>query len=76
MIEYITSLKPLEILIGFGSAIVAIVILLLTITFVLDKLNVKTVSFTKGFTFYEDGETKKKRVYQRKPRVAKRKTRK
>ena len=63
-----------EALIGIGVVAVIIIALLLTGAFVLDKLNVKSWSFKKGFTFYEDGEERKKRFTARRKTGAKTKT--
>ena len=64
-----------EIAILVGLAVGSVCILLFAIAFVLDKLNVKTFSFTRGFTFYEDGDEKKSRVTGRR-KVVSRRTRK
>lgn len=55
----VLSFNQVLILIGF------IVVCVLAFMLTLDKMNVKSFSFTKGFTFYQDGETKKSRVTRR-----------
>lgn len=70
MIDYITALKPFEVLVGFCVVIVAIVVLLVTLAIVLDKLNVKRFSIIPpSFEFYNDGDTKISRVSGRKKTV-------
>lgn len=73
MIDYITALKPFEVLIGFCVAIFAIVVLLVTLAIVLDKLNIKRFSIIPpSFEFYNDGDTKISRVSGRKKTVRRR----
>lgn len=70
MIEYLLSLKPMEILIGFCAIIASVVILLVTLAMVLDKLNVKRFTLIPpSFEFYNDGDTKISRVSGRKKTV-------
>lgn len=66
---------------SFGEivSLVAIVIgsilaIIMVFGFFCDIANVKSFSFRHGFTFYQDGETKKKRFYHKKAPVAKRRT--
>ena len=58
-----------ELLIMIGVILGCILALLITIAVVLDILNVKTFSFTKGFTFYAPGDVKKTRITRRKKTV-------
>lgn len=55
----------MEWLMAFGAVVVGIVVLLMAIAYVFDKLDVKSFSFTKGFTFYQEGDVKR----ARKPRA-------
>jgi hypothetical protein len=69
--KLITGLSFIEAIMAIGVVVGCVVVLLITIAFTLDKLNVKTFSFTKGFTFYQDEEPRKSRV-TRKPKTVKR----
>lgn len=64
----IAKLTFIEWLMAFGSVIVGVVVLLMAIAYVFDKLDVKSFSFTKGFTFYQENEVKRARV-ARKPKA-------
>lgn len=68
------SLSFAEVAIAFSLVVVAIFLIVIAFSFFCDKANVKSFSFLKGFTFYQDGETKKKRFYHKKAPVAKRRT--
>lgn len=61
----VSKMSFTEWLMAFGAVIVGVVILLMAIAYVFDKLDVKTFSFTKGFTFYQEGDVKR----ARKPRA-------
>lgn len=61
----ISKMSFMEWLMAFGAVIVGIVVLLMAIAYVFDKLDVKSFSFTKGFTFYQEGDVKR----ARKPRA-------
>lgn len=50
---------------AIGVIVVSVALLLVVAAFVLDKLNVKSFSFRNGFTFYQDGETRKRRITRR-----------
>lgn len=50
---------------AIGVIVVSVALLLIVAAFVLDKLNVKSFSFRNGFTFYQDGETRKRRISRR-----------
>lgn len=69
--KLISGLSFFEAITVLAMVVMCVVILLITIAFTLDKLNVKTFSFTRGFTFYQDEEPRKSRI-TRKPRSAKR----
>ncbi len=60
-----------EALMALGFVVVCVVVLLFAIAATLDRLNVKSFSFTKGFTFYQDGDVKKSRI-TRKTKTVKR----
>lgn len=70
------SLSFFEVVLAFSAIILAVVILAIAFSFFCDKANVKSFSFMKGFTFYQDGETKKKRFYHKKAPIAKRRIKK
>ena len=57
----IAKLTFMEWLMAFGALIMGVVVLLMAIAYVFDKLDVKSFSFTKGFTFYQEGDVKRAR---------------
>lgn len=54
----------------FGFIVICAIVLLIGIAYAFDKLNVKSFSFRNGFTFYQDGETKRSRITHRNKVVA------
>ena len=66
------GLSFIEAIETIGFLVACVVVLLLTTAFILDRLNVKTFSFRNGFTFYDDGATKKSRITGRKKTVRRR----
>ena len=58
----IAELSFLQIIELLGFVVVCVIVLLMGIAFAFDKLNVKSFSFRNGFTFYQDGETKRTRL--------------
>ena len=69
------TLSILQVAGAFALVIIAVVVLIVAWAFFCDKANVKSFSFRNGFTFYADGETKKKRFYHKTAPVAKRRPR-
>lgn len=69
----LTAIEAIEII---GTVFLCVILLLLTIMFVLDKLNIKRFSLVPlKIEFYDDGDTKVSRISGRKkPVVRKRKT--
>lgn len=61
----ISKMSFMEWLMAFGALIVGIVVLIMALAYMFDKLDVKSFSFTKGFTFYQEGDVKR----ARKPRA-------
>jgi uncharacterized membrane protein len=61
----------MEWLMAFGAVIIGVVVLLMAIAYVFDKLDVKSFSFTKGFTFYQEGDVKRARVARKAKRTVK-----
>lgn len=59
----LTFIQTLE---AIGFIVGCVIVLLLVAAFVLDKLNVKSFSFKTGFTFFDEGATKKSRLTGRK----------
>ena len=66
----IAEFSFLQLIEGIGFIVLCIIALLIGIAFAFDKLNVKSFSFRNGFTFYQDGETKRSRITHRKKVVA------
>lgn len=58
----LTFIQAIE---AIGVIVGSVVVLLIVIAFVLDKLNVKSFSFRNGFTFYQEGEARKRRITHR-----------
>jgi hypothetical protein len=56
---------------AIGFIVLCVSVLLLVSAFVLDKLNVKSFSFKTGFTFYDEGTTRKSRITGRHKTVRK-----
>ena len=54
--------------------VIALAFILVVIAFVFDKLDVKSFNFRNGFTFYQEGEERKRRIRRtpRPPRTPKR----
>jgi len=65
-LNFIQTLEALAMIVG------CIVVILLVSAFVLDKLDVKSFNFKTGFTFYEDGSTRKSRLTGRRKTVNRR----
>lgn len=63
----LTFIQAIE---AIGVIVIALAFILVVVAFVFDKLNVKSFSFRNGFTFYEDGETKRSRITRRNKTVA------
>ena len=55
----LTFIQAIE---AIGVIVGSVAVLLIVAAFVLDKLNVKSFSFRNGFTFYQEGETRKRRI--------------
>jgi len=66
----IGKMSFIEWIIAFGAVILGVVVLLMAIAYVFDKLDVKSFSFTKGFTFYQEGDVKRARVARKTKRTA------
>ena len=66
----IAELSFLQLIEGVGFIVLCVVALLIGIAFAFDKMNVKTFSFTKGFTFYQEGDVKRTRITHRNKTVS------
>lgn len=66
----IAELSFLQIIELVGFVVLCVIALLIGIAFAFDKLNVKSFSFRNGFTFYQDGETKRSRITHQKKVIA------
>lgn len=69
--SFFTGLTFNQVVIVFMAIVFSVVLLLVTIGFVLDRLNIKSFSFKTGFTFYQDGDVKRSRITRRKKTVSK-----
>ena len=61
----LTFIQAIE---AIGVIVVALAFILVVVAFVFDKLDVKSFSFRNGFTFYQEGE-ERKRMIRRTPRA-------
>ena len=57
---------------AIGVIVACVVLLLIVSAFVLDKLNVKSFSLKNGFTFYDEGTTRRSRITGRHKTVRRR----
>jgi hypothetical protein len=67
----IAELSFIQIIEVIGFIVICVIALLVGIAFAFDKLNVKSFSFRNGFTFYQDGETRRPRITRRRTRKTK-----
>lgn len=65
-LSFIQAIEAIGVIVG------CVILLLVVSAFVLDKLNVKSFSFKTGFTFYDDGSTRRSRITGRSKTVRRR----
>ena len=61
IVNKVAALSLYEILILLCAIVFLVIVLILGVCFAFDKLNIKSISFRNGFTFYQDGEEKRPR---------------
>ena len=60
IVNKVAALSLYEIIILLCAIVFLVIVLILGVCFAFDKLNIKSISFRNGFTFYQDGEERRR----------------